>query len=195
MSLLSDLFPNTRAEVFRLLFGDDRKESHLRDLARLAELSPAALQRELAALTALDLVIPRRDGNRLYFSANTTHPLYPEIHGLVLKTSGIAATLTRALAPLAGVEQAFIFGSMAAGSMKGDSDIDVLLIGTVGLRKIAAAFSGLSDSIGREINPHCLTRQEWHDKLQRKDAFVLRLSTEPKIWLKGGPDALAAMGV
>jgi DNA-binding transcriptional ArsR family regulator len=75
MCALADLFPNTRAEILRLLFGDDRKEAHLRDLARHASLSPAAIQRELSSLTALDLVIPRRDGNRLYFSANTAHPL------------------------------------------------------------------------------------------------------------------------
>ena len=46
----------------------------------------------------------------------------------------------------------------------------------------------------RKINPHCLTPAEWQDKLRRKDAFALRVAAEPKLWLKGGPDALAAMG-
>lgn len=194
MSVLTDLFPNTRAEILRLLFGDDRKEAHLRDLARHASLSPAAIQRELSALTAMDLVIPRRDGNRLYFSANTAHPLYQEIRGIVLKTSGIVPTLQNALASVAGVNLAFIFGSMASGTHRSSSDVDLLVIGTTGLRKITAALSGISGSLGREINPHCLTPAEWQDKLQRKDAFVLRVSAEPKLWLKGGPDALAAMG-
>ena len=194
MSVLTDLFPNTRAEILRLLFGDDRKEAHLRDLARHASLSPAAVQRELSALAALGLIIPRRDGNRLYFRANIDHPLYPEIRGLVLKTSGIVPTLRNALVSLVSVDLAFIFGSMAAGNLRSSSDVDLLVIGTAGLRKITAALSGLSGSLGREINPYCLTPAEWRDKLQRADAFILRVSGEPKIWLKGGSDALATMG-
>jgi predicted nucleotidyltransferase len=194
MSALADLFPNTRAEILRLLFGDDRREAHLRDLARHAGLSAAAVQRELSALSALELVVPRRDGNRLYFSANTAHPLYQEIRSIVLKTSGIAPALQKALASVPGVDLAFIFGSMASGSLRSTSDVDLLVIGSTGLRKITAALSGISGSLGREINPHCLTPTEWQDKLQRNDAFALRVSTEPKLWLKGGPDALAAMG-
>ena len=99
-----------------------------------------------------------------------------------------------ALTFVAGVAIAFIFGSMASGSLRSSSDVDLLVIGTTGLRKITAALSGISSSLGREINPHCLTPAEWHDKLQRKDAFILRVSAKPKLWLKGGPNALAAMG-
>jgi len=194
MSVLAELFPNTRAEILRLLFGDDLREAHLRDIARHASLSPAAIQRELSALTAMELVVPRRDGNRLYFSANTTHPLYGEIRSIVLKTSGIAPTLQKVLASMAGVDLAFIFGSMASDSLSSSSDVDLMVIGSTGLRQISKALSGLAASLGREINPHCLTPLEWQEKLRRKDAFALRVSAEPKIWLKGGPDELAAMG-
>jgi predicted nucleotidyltransferase len=148
----------------------------------------------LSTLTASGLVVPRRDGNRLYFIANVDHPLYPELRRIVLKTTGIAPTLQNALASVAGVDLAFIFGSMASGSLRSSSDVDLLVIGSTGLRQITAALGGISGSLGREINPHCLTPAEWSDKLQRKDAFALRVSAEPKLWLKGGPDALAAMG-
>jgi predicted nucleotidyltransferase len=103
-------------------------------------------------------------------------------------------TLQNALASLAGVDLAFIFGSVASGSLRSSSDVDLLVIGTTGLRQISAALSGISGSLNREINPSCLTPAEWSDKLRRNDAFALRVSAEPKLWLKGGPDALAAMG-
>ncbi|MCK5597209.1 MAG: hypothetical protein KAJ04_07160 [Candidatus Eisenbacteria sp.] len=38
----------------------------------------------------MDLVTPRRDGNRLYYSANRAHPLYDDIRNLVMKTIGLA---------------------------------------------------------------------------------------------------------
>lgn len=193
MKNLADLFPKTRAEIFRLLFETGSQEIHLRDLARLANLSPAALQKELTSLAAKELVRTRRDGNRVYYSANPSHPLYPELRGLVLKTSGIAAELTRALAGLVGIDIALVFGSLAAGTATSRSDADLLVIGTTGLRKLTPALRGLAESLGREINPICLTQAEWRERRAQGDAFATRVYAEPKLWLKGGPDALAAM--
>jgi DNA-binding transcriptional ArsR family regulator len=194
MLALSDLFPQTRAEVFRLLFETGDQEIHLRDLARLAGLSPAALQKELTTLEKKELITGRRDGNRRYFRANTSHPLYPELHGLVVKTSGVARELRRALETVAGIEVALVFGSTAAGSAGAASDVDVLILGSAGLRKVSPALRGVAETLGREINPVCLTPAEWRDKLHKGDAFASRVAREPKLWLKGGPDELAAMG-
>ena len=193
MNTLSDLFPKARAEILRLLFSGGSQEIHLRDLARLAGLSPAALQKELTSLASKEFVLTRRDGNRLYYRANTSHPLFPDLCGIVLKTSGISAELARALAALEGIDCALIFGSVAAGTATGRSDVDLLVIGTTGLRKITPALRGVADALGREINPICVTPAEWRGKLQRGDAFAARISAEPKLWLKGGPDAFAAM--
>jgi predicted nucleotidyltransferase len=194
MNALSDLFPKARAEILRLLFDDPAKESHLRDLARLAGLTAAALQRELANLTKGGLLVSRRNGNRLYFRANTSHPLYPELHGLVTKTAGIGAELQRAIAPVTGIDIAFIFGSAAAGTLGSASDVDLLILGSAGLRKVTPALRGIGETLGREINPHCLTPDEWRSKRTAGDAFISRVADEPKIWLKGDPDALATMG-
>lgn len=193
MNTLSDLFPKTRAEILRLLFAGGNQEIHLRDLARLAGLSPAALQKELTSLAAKEFVLTRRDGNRLYYRANIAHPLFPDLCGIVLKTSGIAAELGRALAAVETIDCALIFGSVAAGTASGQSNVDLLVIGSTGLRKITPALRGVADSLGREINPICVTPAEWRGKLQRGDAFAARVSAEPKLWLKGGPDAFAAM--
>ena len=193
MNALSDLFPKARAEVLRLLFASGDPEIHLRDLARLASLSPAALQKELTSLAAKELVLTRRDGNRLYYRANTAHPLFPDLRGLVLKTSGIAPEISGALSAAEGIDLAFVFGSVAAGTASGSSDVDLLVIGSTGLRKLTPALRGVADSLGREINPVCLTAAEWRGKRRKRDAFATRVAAEPKLWLKGGPDALAAM--
>lgn len=188
MNLLAHLFPKARAEVLRLVIGEPERELHLRDISRLAGLTPATLQKELANFTSAGLVTARRDGNRLYFRANAQHPAYPELHGLVLKTAGPVPKLADALTNVDGIDAAFVFGSIAAGTDTADSDIDVMVLGSVGLRKITAAFRGLSSSLGREVNPHCLTPTEWHRRLAADDAFIRRVAAEPKLWLKGGPD-------
>jgi hypothetical protein len=83
---------------------------------------------------------------------------------------------------------------MAPGPLRSASNVNLLVRESTGLRKITAALSGIPGSLGREINPHCPTPPEWRDKLQSNDASALRISAEPGLWSKGGPNALAAMG-
>ncbi len=91
MNILAQLLSSqVRAELFRLLFNGNKTAIHLRDLQRKSQLSIGTIQKEIAHLKKLDLVISERDGNRLYYTANANHPLYKEICGLVEKTSGVA---------------------------------------------------------------------------------------------------------
>ena len=97
------------------------------------------------------------------------------------------------LANISGINTALIFGSVAAGTANSQSDIDLLILGHIGLRKLAPVLRKSSESLGREINPVCLTPEEWQQKLAKGDALAQRIAIEPKLMLKGGIDAIAAM--
>ena len=158
MGTLSEILSSrVRAEIFRLLFGLDEKELHLREIERQASLSLGTIRQDLQKLVKLDLVTPRRDGNRLYYRANTEHPLYPEIRKLVLKTAGLVEIFTSVLGR-EGIELAFIFGSLASNKERAASDVDLMVIGAVGLRTLSSWLAEISDQIGREINPHTINR-------------------------------------
>jgi hypothetical protein len=60
-------------------------------------LSIRPVQQELSKLAQIGLVKLRNDGNRIYYGANIEHPLFPEIRGIVEKTSGVPALLETAL--------------------------------------------------------------------------------------------------
>lgn len=87
MDLLAVLFPQVRAAVLRLLFADATVELHLRELTRRSGLALGTLQTELAKLTAAQLVVSERDGNRRYYRANAAHPLFPVLRQLVLQAT------------------------------------------------------------------------------------------------------------
>ncbi|HXZ44265.1 MAG TPA: nucleotidyltransferase domain-containing protein, partial [archaeon] len=160
MNILAQLLSSrARAEVFRLLFGVSDSPLHLRELQRRAGLSLRTMQQELQKLARLGLLTSRADGNRLCYQANRGHPLYPEIHRLVLKTGGLADALRSALTD-PRIDWAFVFGSFARGEEAPESDIDVMVIGDIGLRAVTSLLSGVPDQIGREINPHVLRRAE-----------------------------------
>ena len=187
------LSSRSRASVFELLFGLEDAEVHGRELARRSGLAEATLRQELRTLKELDLVTERRSGNRTYFSANKSHPLYPDIHQLVLKTAGLVEVLAEALSR-AGIDIAFVFGSVARSREAGHSDVDLMVIGELGLRKLTARLADLSGKIGRDIHPHVLTRQEYRKRLQAKDHFVTHVLAGPKLFVIGSADDLAAVG-
>ena len=193
MSLLPVLFPQVRAEVLRLLFADASRELHLRDLTRQSGLALGTMQGELEKLSSADLVMSQRDGNRRYYRANATHPLFPDLQQLVLKTSGLRDVLADALRGLKGIDVAFVFGSLATGNGKAASDIDLFVIGEVGLRALSPALRRAADTVGREINPVTMTATEFR-KRRAKDPFLVDVLGKEKLFVKGDADELERLG-
>jgi len=194
MNLLAEILSSsTRAEALRLLFDLSDTELHHREMVRRSGLSESAVRQELVKLVRLDLVRRRQDGNRVYFKANREHPLFPELRGLVLKTVGLPAVL-RSRLQVPQVRIAFIFGSLASGQEKAGSDVDLMVIGDLGLRQLADLLSGISETIGREINPHVMTMTEYRKRKKAADHFVARVLEGPKLFLVGTEHELEAMG-
>ena len=181
-----------KAEIFRLLLGLRRPELHLREIVRQSGLSLGTVQQELNGLTSVGLLKSRRDGNRVYFSANPDHPDHRELSALVLKTDGLAGVLGKALTD-PEVQLAFVLGSIARGG-HAESDVDLMVIGSIGLRGLTKLLSGVAEVVGREINPHILTPEEFRERKRNKDHFVTSVLAAPMLFVKGTEHELAAMG-
>jgi hypothetical protein len=193
LSAIEQIFPKVRAELLRLLFVNPEQSLHLRDLARLSGLAVGTIQREIANLRDADLIVERRDGNRLYFRANTTHPIFPELQGIARKTMGLGPLLAGALAGLDGIELAFVYGSYADGTAGAESDIDLFVIGSVGLRQLSPRLRAVAETMHREINPSVMSATSYRDKLNSEDAYIRNVTKGNKLWIVGSDDELAAM--
>ena len=187
------LSSGVRAEIFRVLFGLSTEELHMREIQRRSGFAIGTIQTELRKLLGLDLVQKRRDGNRAYFSANREHPLFIDIHKLVLKTAGLVDVLKNALSANEKIRLAFVFGSVARGEEKVGSDVDLVIIGDIGLREISRHLSGTADLIGREINPHIYTEEDFSEGSKSGEHFISRLIDESKLFIIGNEDDLEAM--
>ena len=86
--ILHTLFPDVRAEVIRCLFGDPRREIHVRALARLTTLALRTVQRELARLSKTHFVLSRSNGYHRLYRANQHHPAFVPLQQLVRKDRG-----------------------------------------------------------------------------------------------------------
>lgn len=187
MSVSDLLFPNQyRRRVLAWLVMHPQEWVHLRELARLTGASAGTLKKELDALTKAGLLTSRKVGNQSQFCANTEHPVYPELSGLIRKTIGLCDLLTLALKPLTDqVKVAFVFGSMANGTEKTRSDVDVMVIGSASFGEVVNALYDAQSILGREINPKVMTDQEWHAKQAEGNVFVHELLRKPKLFIVG----------
>ncbi|GMV81898.1 MAG: hypothetical protein AMXMBFR7_30820 [Planctomycetota bacterium] len=193
MNALAELLSSrVKAELCRLLFGAQAEELHMRELTRRSGCTFSAVQRELEKLLALGLVIRRQDGNRVYFKANARHPFYPEMRGLVRKSSGLRELLAEALRDRR-IKAAFVFGSEASGLARPESDVDVMVIGNINLQEAVAKTSPLQEKLGREINPHVLSAEEFAQRVRKEDHFLTTVMREPKLFLIGDEDELEGL--
>lgn len=192
MSVSELLFPNQyRRKVLALLMLNPQRWLHLRELARLTGASPGTLKKELDALTSVGLLRLQKVGNQIQFSANTEHPVFPELSALVRKTTGLRDVLALALAPLASqIEVAFVFGSIAKATEGPQSDVDLLLIGNATFGQVANAVYDAQLLLARDINPKLMSRVEWSEKKNAQNVFVQELMDKPKIFIVGSEHEL-----
>jgi predicted nucleotidyltransferase len=194
MSVLSEILSSkVRSEVFRLLFGLNHDALHVREIQRRSGYAIGTIQTEMRKLHKLDLVIKRKDGNRVYYSANQLNPIFPEIQALVIKTVGLVDILKNALVRDKEILLAFIFGSLAKGSEKAESDIDLMVIGNLGLRSLSRLINGLVEKIGREINPFILTPEEFDKRKSTNEHFLSQVLKEPRLFILGNENDLEKM--
>ena len=187
MNRLALLFHSTvRAEVLRLLFGLRSNRMYRAEIIGCLNFAQRSVEEELEKLVALDLLETTKDGNRRYYSAKREHPWYPELRNLVLKSTGLGDVLGAVLKS-EKIEFGFVFGSLAALTDKADSDVDLMVIGRMGLRELAPRLRGAVEQIGREINPHAYSRDELLRRVKVKDHFLNDVLAKPKLFIVGNP--------
>jgi predicted nucleotidyltransferase len=195
MDILTQILSSkVRAAIFCTLFGVNAVELHMREIQRVAGCTIGPIQVELKKLLALQLVKARRNSNRLYYQANQEHPLYPDIRAMVLKTSGLGDYLKELFSGRDDIETAFIFGSMASGEDTPASDIDLMVIGTIGLRALSTVLIDFRTRVGRELNPHVFTHEEFMKRLKVGEHFITTVISSPRMFVKGTDDDLTQMG-
>ncbi len=189
-AVASALFTPVQQRVLGLLFGQPARRFQSAELIRLAKSGTGAVHRQLQRLEEAGLVIVSREGNQKYYGARTDAPVFPELHGLVVKTVGIVEPLRAALAPIADkIDLTFVFGSVAKGNERSGSDIDLLVVtDKLAYADVYSALATAEKTLGRTINPTVFTRAEWKAKRKRHDSFAARITAQSRLFVIGSDD-------
>ena len=185
-NIANSLFGKTRRAVLALLFSHVDERFYFRQIARILEIGLGALQRELANLSDAGIIRKEFVGRQVFYQANSECPIYMDLKNLVMKTIGVGDILKTALVPLEErINVAFLFGSIAKGTERSDSDIDIIVIGNVTFSEIISAFSPAQKTVRREINPLVYPPEEFRLKMAENHHFLKSVLKRSKYFLIG----------
>jgi DNA-binding transcriptional ArsR family regulator len=188
---LDALLPKTRQGILAALLVQPEKTWYVSELARRMGVPSSSLQRELLDLTTAGILKTHRQGRMVYFQANADSPIFPDLRGLLLKTAGLVDVLADVLKPLAAkIRVTFLYGSVASGSEQSDSDIDLMVVGSVTPAGLAVPLRRARELLGRDINPTVYTPAEFRRKRSGKDHFLTRVLDRPILFVIGSSDEL-----
>jgi uncharacterized protein len=192
-STLAAIFSPTRQAILTALFLRPEKAWYLSELASSLRTRPSSLQREIDGLVQAGILEKQIDGRRSYLKPNQNSPIYPELHGLIEKTSGIVPMLRKTIAHTRGLRIAFVYGSLARGEEAASSDVDVMLIGDLSTMDITPGLRKLEKAVARQINPTVFSLDEFAQRLTEKNHFLRTVLRNKKIMLVGTEDELEAI--
>ncbi len=189
------LFGKTQRKLLAIFFTRPEETFYLRQVIRMAGGGQGAVQRELKQWVQAGLLIQTRQGNQVHYKANADLPIFSELKAIAVKTFGVAEVIRDALHELSGrIVLAFIHGSVAAGTEKADSDVDLIVVGSVSFGDVTSSLHGIQEQLGREINPSVYSPADFKQKLRAGHHFLGAVSAGAKIFLIGDEGGLDRLG-
>lgn len=182
--MLERLF-RSGAEVKVLGVALFRNDLHLREISRLASVSVSEAKKELDSLIEIGVLKSQKRGNLVVFNINPLCPFIEELKLLYMKTEGIFRQLRNALSGIGGIKYAFVYGSVAKGSFREKSDLDLFIIGHVDEEKVAAACLKVQSESGREINFIIWEESNFVREVSMGNSFANAVAKNRKLWLWG----------
>ena len=117
----------TRIKLLMKFFLNANSESYLRNLETEFGGSTNGIRQELNKFETAGLLNSEHKGNKKYFKANKLHPLFSDIHNLLIKHIGIDRIIDEVVDNMGSLYQVFLVGDFAKGIDNGL--IDLVFVG------------------------------------------------------------------
>jgi predicted nucleotidyltransferase len=169
-----------RRQILAAFYAGPGLVTHPRELARRLGHPSQVVGRELQRLQDAGILASETIGRARRYRVNAASPIAADVRGLVLRTIGAEALIGAALARVAGIEEAWIFGSHARGTERPSSDIDLLLIGPADRGALSERLVDVEQELGRDVNVVAYTRAELADLESSGDPFVVDVLAGPR---------------
>lgn len=105
----------TRIKLLLKFFLNSSSRSYLRGLESEFGDSSNAIRLELNRFEKAGMLRAYTEGNKKFFQANTTHPLYNEVHNILIKYIGFDTILDTVIDRLGEIKEVYLTGQLSKG--------------------------------------------------------------------------------
>ena len=181
--MLEKIFTSkTRIKILEFLFFN-KKESHLREISKELGIPVSTTKREIDNLTEIGII--KKQQNKI--SLNQKCNILEELKNIFIKTDFLIYPIKKVLKNIKA-EFILIFGSFARGNYSNESDIDLLVIGSIKPSKVYDSLDNAEKIVKRTINPIVWGLKEL--KENKEKGFVKDIFKKKIIMIKGEENEL-----
>lgn len=156
------MFSERQQKMLRALLLHPMREFGTNELIAIGGRGVGAGRNIIRALNDAGVVVTAKRGNQLMYSMNTNCPIYEELRSIMRKTFGISDVVADELRPFGErIREAFVFGSIARGTERPDSDVDLMIVGDVELFALSPALANMESIFARRIDLNLYAPEEW----------------------------------
>jgi len=141
----------TRIKLLKKFFLNSSTKAHLRGLESEFGESSNAIRVELNRFEGAGLLHSLRDGNKKIYQANSKHPLFKDIHSIIMKETGIDRVIEKVIHRLGNLLCVYLTGDFARGM---DSQvIELILVGAdIDREYLARKIVQAEEMVGRKVS-------------------------------------------
>lgn len=148
----------TRIKLLLKFFLNSNTKAYLRGLSSEFGESSNAIRVELNRLEDAGMLKSISEGNKKFFSANTSHPLFREVHNILMKYVGFDQIIERVVNRLGEVDKVYVTGDLSRGM--NSEIIDLLFIGNIDKNYLIELIEKAEEFISKKIRYITYSREE-----------------------------------
>lgn len=187
------LISKVRVSILQVMLPFPEKSYHVRALVREVNTEINAVRRELSRLTKIGLLRKRPSGNRIYYSVDTSSPLYPELLSLVAKEFGLGSEIIKNAKKLGDIRFAVLSRGFSRGRKASVFDVDLFVVGSVNLEELGAIVKKHESRLAREINYSVMSSNDFDFRKRKNDSFILKILSQGRTMLIGDEEEFSAI--
>ncbi|MGO7864974.1 nucleotidyltransferase domain-containing protein [Rhizobium ruizarguesonis] len=162
MSSADFLFSERQQRMLAALILHPKRQYGTNELLAIGGPGVGAGRNAIKAFDRAGIIKKSARGNQVAYSIDVDHPIYPELRSICLKTFGMSDLVAKELQRFADrIQMAFLFGSMVDGNERPDSDVDLMIVGTLDVFALGESVERLQSTLGRQIDLNLHTPDEW----------------------------------
>lgn len=188
------LFGKVRRKVLSTFVLNPERSFYLLELIRLLDCGRGAVQREVSRLSKAGILIRRKVGNQVHYTANTGSLIYGELRSIFSKTTGLVDLLTHCLDSCRDpIGMAFIYGDYAVGRADEETPVNLMIIGDTSMDALRSCTGDFASEAARELHITVLNPGEFKRRIATADKRIRDILSSSRIFLSGGERELSVL--